>query len=165
MDGIAISPQNLLLLASGLLFLVGLIFLIVNIRLMLAGRYYKRLMQGVQGANLEDLLKETLRSYQGMRGRLEELESSARRLVMAQDATIQGVGFVRFDAFSERGEMSFALALLNRKADGVVFCCITSLDDCRLYARQLVGGVSTQPMSVEEKEAVRKALASLQQYV
>lgn len=160
MNSTALTPQNLLLLAAGFLLLVGLIFLILNIRLLLAERYIKSLMRGVEGANLEELLRETLLSTQGMRGRLEQLESNTGRLALIQDATIQGVGLVRFDAFSERGEMSFALALLNKKADGVVFCCLVSRDDCRLYARQLVGGVSIQPLSEEEKEAVRRALES-----
>jgi hypothetical protein len=58
--------------------------------------------------------------------------------------------------------MSFALALLNKNVDGVVFCCLVSRDDCRLYARQVIGGVSTTLLSNEEKEAIQKALANSQ---
>ena len=69
---------------------------------------------------------------------------------------------MRFNAFSVRGDMSFALALLDQKGDGVVFCCLSGRDDCRLYSRQVVGGVSTTPLSDEEKEAVKEALAAIQ---
>jgi len=74
-------------------------------------------------------------------------------------ATIQHVGLVRFNAFPDMGsDLSFALALLNRKMDGVVLCCLVGRDDCRIYAKNVVGGKSSYPLSDEEKEAIKKAL-------
>lgn len=159
-DGMTLTPQNMLLLASGLLLVIGLCFLILNIRLLVIGRRYQRLMKGTRGANLEELLGETLETCQEIRKRLGQLEDGTGSLVADQAASLQGVGFVRFNAFSEMGNMSFALALLNKSGDGVVFCCLVSRDDCRLYARQVVGGGSTTPLSNEEKEAIQKALAN-----
>jgi hypothetical protein len=60
--------------------------------------------------------------------------------------------------------MSFALALLNKHGDGVVFCCLTGRDDSRLFARQVTGGVSLTPLSEEEKEAIGKALAASERH-
>lgn len=160
----SLSPQNTLFLILAILTVIGLILLILNIRLFMTGRQYRRLMKGTRGANLEALLKETLEICEGMRGRLKQLEDGTSGLIASQDASLQGVGFVRFNAFSDRGDMSFALALLNRHGDGVVFCCISSRDDCRLYARQVVHGVSTVPLSNEEKEAIQKALAAAQKH-
>jgi hypothetical protein len=161
-DGITLTPQNLLLLASGLLLIISLCFLIVNIRLLVIGQRYKRLMRGTRGANLEEQLVETLEACQEIRKRLGQLEDGTNSLVVDQAASLQGVGFVRFDAFSEMGNMSFALALLNKNKDGVVFCCLASRDDCRLYARQVVEGDSTTPLSKEEKEAIQKAMDNSQ---
>jgi len=163
MNGIALTPQNILLLASALVLVIGLIFLILNIRLFILDRRFRRLMRGIQGTNLEELLQETMKAYQGILVRLDQLETGTNSLIATQAASLQGVGFVRFNAFSERGDMSFALTLLSQKGDGVVFCCLSSRDDCRLYARQVVGGVSTTPLSNEEKEAIQKALATIQQ--
>jgi hypothetical protein len=161
LNGMTFTPQNMLLLASGLLLIIGLFFLILNIRLFIIGRRYQRLMKGTRGANLEELMKETLDTYQGIQERLGQLEDGTSSLIAAQAASIRGVGFVRFNAFSDLGDMSFALALLNKNGDGVVFCCLAGRDDCRLYARQVTGGVSTIPPSNEEKEAIRKALAAI----
>jgi hypothetical protein len=157
---ISFTPQNMLLLASGLLLLVGLFFLILNIRLLLIGRRFKQLVKGARGASLENLLEEILETYRGIHKRLGQLEDGTSGLIADQASSLQGVGFVRFNAFTDRGDMSFALALLNKNGDGVVFCCLTSRDDCRLFARQVTGGVSTTPLSDEEKEAIRKALAA-----
>lgn len=154
------SSQNVLPLVLAILTAIGLFFMYLNIRLFITGRQYRRLMKGTRGANLEALLKETLEICEGMQGRLKHLEDGAGSLIAAQEASLQGVGFVRFNAFADRGDMSFALALLNRHGDGVVFCCISSRDDCRLYARQVVGGVSPVPLSSEEKEAIQEALAA-----
>lgn len=160
MNGIALTPQNILLAASALFLVVSLLFLVLNIRLFMLGRRYRGLMKGVQGTNLEELLRKSLETSQEIQGRLRQLEDGTNSLITAQAASLQGVGFVRFNAFSERGDMSFALAMLNKYGDGMVFCCISSRDECRLYARQVVGGVSTNPLSDEEKEAIQKALAA-----
>ncbi len=163
MNGIVLTPQSMLLLASVLVLVIGLVFLILNIRLFMLDRRLRRLMRGIQGANLEELLQETMRAYQGIQVRLGQLEVGTSGLIATQAASLQGVGFERFNAFSERGDMSFALALLNQKGDGIVFCCLSGRDDCRLYSRQVVGGVSTTPLSNEEKKAIQKALATIQQ--
>jgi len=161
-NGITFTPQNMLLLATGLLLVIGLCFLILNIRLLVIGRRYQKLLKGSRGENLEELLTETLETCQEIRKRLGQLEDGTGSLIADQASSLQGVGFVRFNAFSEMGDMSFALALLNKNGDGAVFCCIASRDDCRLYARQVVGGVSTTPLSKEEKEAIQKALTDTQ---
>jgi preprotein translocase subunit SecF len=153
-----LTPQNMLMLATGLLLVIGLCFLILNIRLLVIGRRFQRLMKGTGGVNLEQLLEETLETCQEIRKRLSRLEDGTSSLVADQAASLQGVGFTRFNAYSEMGNMSFALALLNKNGDGVVFCCLANRDDCRLYARQVVGGVSTTPLSNEEKEAIRQAM-------
>jgi hypothetical protein len=160
MNAVAFTPQNMLWLASGLLLVIGLFFLILSIRLLVTGRRYRHLMQGVQGENLEQLLLENLETSQGILKRLGQLEDGTGRLIADQESSLQGVGFVRFNAYSDLGNMSFAVALLNKKGDGLVICCLSSRDDCRLYAREVVGGVSATPLSDEEKEAIRRALES-----
>ena len=161
-NGITFTPQDMLLLATGLLLVIGLCFLLLNIRLLVIGRRYQKWMKGSRGENLEALLAEALETCKEIRMRLGQLEDDTDSLIADQTSSLQGVGFVRFNAFSEMGDMSFALALLNKNGDGAVFCCIASRDDCRLYARQVVGGGSITPLSNEEKEAIQKALADTQ---
>jgi len=148
-----------LILVLALLGAGFLVFLGVNLHLLLVGRQYRRLMRGVQGANLEDLLQETLKACRAAEQRLAEIENAYRRLEKVAASSLQKVGFVRFNAFSEVGnELSFALALLSQPGDGVVLCCLVSRDDCRLYAKPVVGGASPYPLSHEEQEAIQRAL-------
>ncbi|HHW41236.1 MAG TPA: DUF4446 family protein [Syntrophomonadaceae bacterium] len=160
MGGIWLVQGNKTLLIIYALFGISiLLFLILNIHLLLVGRRYRRLMRGVNGANLEKLLEETVQSCRAAEKRVDELEELCRELKQFSTASIRRVGFVRFNAFSDMGsDLSFALALLNETGDGVILCCLVSREDCRLYAKPVEGGASPYPLSDEEEEAIRKAL-------
>jgi hypothetical protein len=82
---------------------------------------------------------------------LRELE---QRLPFA----VQQVGLVRFNAFSDTGgEMSFALALLDASGSGVVMSSLYGRAEARVYAKPIVAGQSTFPLSSEEMAAVAQA--------
>lgn len=154
------GSRYILALAAVMLLLI-VIFFVLNISLLITGRRYRALMRGVQGGNLEDLLRETKALCQKTDVRLGELEEEYRKLVKVSSSSVQRVGLVRFNAFADMGsELSFALALLNQLGDGVVICCLTGRDDCRVYAKPVVGGKSTYPLNGEEKEAIALALRS-----
>lgn len=136
-----------------------LLFLILNVHLLLVGRRYRRLMRGVDGANLERLLEEALRSCRAVENRLCELDGLYHELQQLSLRSVSRLGFLRFNAFPDMGsDLSFALALLNEKGDGIVLCCLVSREDCRLYAKPVECGLSTYPLCEEEKEAIRRAL-------
>jgi len=76
------------------------------------------------------------------------------------DGTIAYRGLVRYDAYNEMsGRQSTSVALLDARRSGVVLTTISHRDQARLYAKQLVAGESLLPLSPEEEEAVRVALA------
>lgn len=156
-----LQGNRLLLLAFVLFCIFGLVFLALNIHLISVGKRYKRLMRGVDGQNLETLLQESLKAHQDDEERISQLEASCCRLQEVTATTLQNVGFLRFNAFAEGGnELSFVLALLNHKADGVVLCCLMNRDDCRLYGKTVVGGTSTYTLSQEEREVISMAMHS-----
>jgi hypothetical protein len=72
--------------------------------------------------------------------------------------SVQRVGMVRFDAFVDvGGEQSFALALLDREMNGVVFSSIYSRSESRVYAKVVTDGRSQHALSDEERDAIRQA--------
>lgn len=160
MSGLLLFQENKTLLSIYVLFGISvLLFLILNVHLLLVGRRYRRLMRGVDGANLEKLLNEALESCRAVENRLYELDGLYRELQQLSLRSISRLGFLRFNAFPDMGsDLSFALALLNEKGDGIVLCCLVSREDCRLYAKPVEGGLSPYPLSEEEKEAIRRAL-------
>lgn len=153
-----IQQQSALLVIYLLFGLSIVILLALNIHLLSVGRRYRQLMRGVDGTNLEGLLQSALRSCQAVEERLRELEDLYRGIEKVAEKAISRVGFLRFNAFPDVGSnLSFALALLDDKGDGVVLCCLVGRDDCRLYAKPVAKGNSTYPLSEEEREAIRRA--------
>jgi len=76
------------------------------------------------------------------------------------DGAIAFRGLVRFDAYNEMsGQQSVAIALLDADQSGIVMSSIHHRDQARLYVKHVVGGEPEYPLSPEEVEAVRVALA------
>ena len=89
--------------------------------------------------------------------RLEaRLEGSEQRL----DNAIAHRAIVRYDAYNEMsGRQSTSIALLDDGRSGIILSSIHHRDQARLYAKQVVEGAGAVPLSPEEEEALRAALA------
>jgi hypothetical protein len=86
--------------------------------------------------------------------RLGELETLAAR-------DISQVGFVRYNALDDTGsDLSYALALLNRRGDGVVLSSIYSRTDTRTYGKAVAGYKPAASASEEEMHAIERARTS-----
>ncbi|MGW6282150.1 DUF4446 family protein [Kribbella sp. NPDC055071] len=69
--------------------------------------------------------------------------------------TLQHLAMVRYDAFGDTGgKLSWSLALLDDKGDGVVLTSINSRADARTYAKQIKSFTSEAKLSPEEEEAL-----------
>ena len=103
---------------------------------------------------------------QGQATKIARLESAVRSLSATdrrQEGLIEGavrhVGLVRYDAFEDvGGRLSFSCALLDDHGSGVVMTSINGRQDTRVYAKPVDGGRSSYNLSVEEEEAIRRAL-------
>ena len=74
---------------------------------------------------------------------------------------IQKVGIVRYNAFKDTGsDLSFALALLDEKNNGVVLNGIYSREMSNIYAKPVENGKSNYTVSEEETQAIQKAISS-----
>lgn len=72
--------------------------------------------------------------------------------------SIKKVGIVNFDAFDDvKGNMSFALALLNSNNDGVIITSLYGHNSCNTYLREITEGETPIKLLDEEKEALEKA--------
>ncbi len=87
-----------------------------------------------------------------MRPRLDAVEGT---LPLA----IQHTGVVSYDAYGDvAGNLSRSIALLNGRADGVVVSLLVSREETRWYTKMVRGGAGAEPLSPEEKAAIREAL-------
>lgn len=121
----------------------------------------------------ESLLEATERLAEQTAGLAEQLtelrsyvdETCAQTVASVQAdstdaaAAMRKIALVRYDAFADMsGRMSFSLALLDQRGDGVTISAIAGRTDTRVYAKAVAGGRGKHDLSPEEQQAVSAAL-------
>lgn len=119
---------------------------------------YNSLQTFMSGIRLEDLLKANLKEVRELS---QQVSGQATRIVQIEEKIrrdIDRAELVRFNSFQNMGaDLSFALALLNQDATGVVLTGIHSIEESRIYCKVIENGQSTVKLIPEEKEAIAKA--------
>jgi uncharacterized protein DUF4446 len=102
-----------------------------------------------------DIDEKSRRELSEISARLAALEQGMARMGEALPRSVQGVGVVRYNPFPGMGSnMSFSLALLDGRANGVVLSVLTGRDGSRVYGKAVEAGTSTYPLSEEERQAL-----------
>ncbi|MBV9232946.1 MAG: DUF4446 family protein [Candidatus Eremiobacteraeota bacterium] len=92
------------------------------------------------------------------RAELQRVGERLGALERLAQSDLSQVGFIRYDAFTE-GEpgFSYALALLNRRGDGVVLTSIYSRNDTRTFGKLVTSYKPAVEASPEELKAIEQA--------
>ncbi|MCC7165842.1 MAG: DUF4446 family protein [Anaerolineae bacterium] len=153
--GFSIIEVLILLMVGVLVAWIGSI----EYRMMRQNRTLRALFSGRTGADLEQVLREYMERMDRTDQTIKEFNQRATRIEQQVPFTVSHVGVVRFNPFADKGgDQSFAVAFLDDHHDGVVFTGLHSRADVRVYAKPIVGGVSTYPLTDEESEAIGRAL-------
>lgn len=137
-------------------------FLVMILKLHSINKKYKNFLKKLgNGKNIE----EDLETYMYRVERVEKQNAEIKNLIDIIDSNmdncIQKIGIVRYNAFKDTGsDLSFALAMLDEKNNGVVLNGIYSREMSNIYAKPVENGKSTYTISEEEKEAIHKAIES-----
>ncbi|HEX4940963.1 MAG TPA: DUF4446 family protein [Actinomycetota bacterium] len=154
---LVLSPSTLTLVA---LVAIGLAIVAVLYSIANAGK-----AGGSVGGRVR--LDETLRGIlQGQGEQMQRLERAIRALHATDkkqqtelEGSVRNVALLRYDAFEDvGGRLSFSCALLDDHGDGVVLTSINGRQETRVYAKQVAQGTSSHNLSLEEEEAIRRAM-------
>jgi hypothetical protein len=145
-----------------LLFLVLGVVLVwigtLEFRLMRLTRTLRLLFTGRTGADLEDVLREYMVRMDRTDEAIKAFNARATAIERRAPFNLSHLGVVRFNPFADKGgDQSFTVAILDDHGDGVVFTGLHSRSDVRVYAKPIVGGASTYPLTNEEAEAIHRA--------
>ena len=123
-------------------------------------KFHSGLAEGAARIDLADVLgkqEEEIRRLFSLSKMQDERE---RELDGRLRGAIQRVGLVKFDAFQDvGGELSFALALLDDRGNGIVISNLYARAESTVYIKDVTQGVSSKELTPEEKEAVARAIA------
>ena len=164
MEGIIefLRTDNFLIVISVLLCILCIAFIIIIATFSSLNKRYKEFMKKIgDGKNIE----EDLENYMYRVERVEKQNAEIKGFIDSIDANmancIQKIGIVRYNAFKDTGsDLSFALAMLDEKNNGVVLNGIYSREMSNIYAKPVENGKSNYTISEEEQEAIQKAIDS-----
>lgn len=118
----------------------------------------KELLQGEQVTDLEGLVLEHKKTLQSHRKNLQELGVILEELVDNNKFNLQKIGLIRFNPFADAGgNISFAIALLDAKDNGIVISSLHGREGTRIYGKTVIGGESEHRLTDEEKQAIMRA--------
>ncbi len=131
----------------------------LQVRLRRVSRQYARLVRGVDGKNLEEMLSQQVDEVHQALETVRALEAESRRTSRTLAHAFQWMGMVRYNPFRNTGgDQSFVWAIVDGQGNGVVLSSMHSRESTRLYAKPLHEWTSTYPLTEEEQEAIDRAV-------
>lgn len=123
-------------------------------------RRLRRVLPEGETGGIDEILDRQLRQIDSLTERVDALNKLHHELEALSQRTIQKVGVIRYNPFSDTGgDQSFAIALLDSLGNGVVLSSLHSRTDTRVFAKPVQSGRSKFQLSDEEQDAIKKALA------
>jgi len=154
------NTETILLLISLLVTALLIVsILILHVRL-------RHFMRGANAASLESTLTAILKDHGAFETFQKEMEHALKNLDERLIRATQGIGTVRFDAFSgdgSGGKQSFATAFVSESGEGVVISSLHARASTRIFAKPVSGFTSQNELTDEEREAISSARTHIKQ--
>ena len=150
-----------IVVGMGLVLLIMLVIMInQGLKLSYMKKRYRKMMAGVDGANIERMLMGHIDEVKKVVEKSEQLDMENKRIDALLQTAVTRVGVVRFRAFEDMGsDLSYAVALLDSHNNGVVLSSIFGREDSRSYVKPITNGSSSYTMTQEEEQALHDAMA------
>lgn len=150
----------------GMSVIIILLFIVVIILFKTIGGVqdkYRKLMRGTNAKNLEEMITERMNGIDDAINLSNKVDERCAKLENQLKGCVQKVAIMRYKAFENVGsDLSFSIALLDQKDDGVILTGIYGREESTTYAKPVDKGISRYELSEEEncvlKEAANKQI-------
>ena len=116
----------------------------------------KVFFSGKDANNLEDFILNQNKKINDLFQQSAYIEQEVKNLKEIQKISIQKMGVIRYNPFADDGgNLSFSIAILDARDNGVVITSMHGRDQNRVYAKPIQAGESEFPLSQEEKQAIK----------
>jgi len=162
MGGVDALAPTLALAGAVLGFVAVIGCVVLLVRFQRFARPYEELARAAASEGTSTALQAQLLGVERNAESIASTQDYAQRIETQLQTALQGVGFLKYDAFEDiRGAQSYSLCLLDAHQDGVVISSIAGRNDYRGYAKPVKHGTCDLAMSDEEKQVLEMAKASL----
>lgn len=156
---IELYPAEAVLILLGMIILLFIVLIFNTIRFIKFKKRYYSLVGDNDDENIENILKDSNEKLTSIKLETSELKREFEKLESKLKLSVQNVGLIRYDAFDNVGpRLSFSLALLDEYLNGIVITSIHGRDQSTSYAKPIVKSKSEYSLSVEEMQAIEKAI-------
>ena len=153
--------NEILILVLLIINIILIIMVIIsNNRIKKINNNFKDFMKKLgEGKDISEILNNYMTRVINLEEAISETNVYCKQLDKKSELCIQKVGIVKYNAYKDSGnDLSFAIALLNNKNDGIVLNGIYSREMSNIYAKPVFNGESTYTLTDEEKQAIKKAI-------
>ena len=136
-----------------------LFIIITQYRTSKLAKKYNKLVNGIKGIELEDLLISINEDINNINLDINTIEQNINEIETKLSFAIRRVGFIRYNAFDDMGsQLSFSIALLDDFKNGFVYTSIYGRENTVSYGKPIKNGTSNIPLSAEEIIALDRAI-------
>lgn len=159
LESYGIDPAWLVILIFGVMIVLIVLYFRVLSNFKKFNQKYERFMQGKDMASLEETVLSQFERIEKLeqsdQKKQEEIEQIFENLL----SVYQKKGLVKYDAFRDlSGNLSYAVALLDKEDNGFIISSMYSREGCYSYAKNIVRGESELHLSEEEEKALKIAI-------
>ncbi len=136
--------------------------LILSIKLFLTTKRIKKFTRGGKITDLENVIKKYVNEAKNMSNNIEN-NNNLIKTILDKTSNLKGnVEIIRYNAFGEEGQdLSYSIAFLDEKKNGVVITSIYNRGESSTYAKPIIEGNSKYKLSREELMVLEKVTKSI----
>jgi hypothetical protein len=159
MELFGVSLELVIFVILALVIILFVLSIILWFKLSAMRKKYKRLLNGTNPVNVEELLMNIQQKQTRQIEQTSALTSKVEAFNEALKKMKSKVGIHRYNAFSDTGsDLSFSVAILDELQNGVLLTGIHNREQTYIYAKPVQNGQSQYTLSPEEKEAINQTL-------
>ena len=149
-----------IIIIFGINIFLFIIVIVNNARISRMNKNNKEFMHKLgTGKDISEDLNNYMERIIELEQALSETHSYCKQLENKMKKKKKKIGIVRYNAYDDAGnDLSFAVALLDEKNNGVVFNGIYSREMSNIYAKPIFEGKCKYNLTKEETEAVNNAI-------
>ena len=154
---VELLESNIAFIILGLGVVNFVFFMLIIVLFIKNSKLKKRYNEFMRGSeiDIEALLRESIEKSTSVEESHKYIKDSIDRMQVQLNECVQKVGIVRYAAIAGTGaDLSFAVAFLDDKDNGVVLNGIYTRDGSYTYAKEIRAGKSKHTLSDEENEAI-----------
>ena len=141
--------------------IVSLIIALISIYFSIKtkNKYEKLAIKLGNGENISDVLKDYITKVNDLDKKDDQIIDYCNKINEEINKSIKKVGLVKYNLYNTtKHNLSFALALLDNRNNGIIINSIYGVDYSNVYSKLIIDGKAKEKLSEEEKEALNIAI-------